>query len=78
VLKAATAQVEWFARVQNRKEVRHRDTQVSSRAHLGTSPLSPPASPPYMEAETPMDIIEPSGPMSMEADTSLYPDTADS
>ena len=71
VLKAATAQVEQVTRVQTRKEVRHRDTRVSTRAHLGTSPLSPPASPPYMEAETPMDIIETSGPMPMKVDTSI-------
>ena len=67
----ATAQVERVVRVQTRKDVRHLKTQVSNRAHLGTFPPSLPASPPNMEAETPRDIIEPSGPMSIEVDTPI-------
>ena len=78
VSKAATAQVEQVVRVQTRKEARHLETQVDIRAHLCTSPSSPPASPPHTEAESPMDTIEPSGPISMEVDTpNLTPLTAE-
>ena len=70
VLKAATAQVEQVMRVQSRKDVQHPEVQASNRAHLGPLPPSLPASPPNMEADTPRDILEPSGPMSMEVDTS--------
>ena len=78
VSKAATAQVEQVARVQTRKEAHHLETQIDIRAHTGTSPPSPPASPPHTEAESPIDTTDPSGPISMEVDPlNLTPLTAE-